>query len=31
VNQKPSKAGIDPINKQVDRNLLDNVRKALPI
>ncbi len=28
VDSKPSKAGIDPLNKQIDRNLLDNTKVA---
>lgn len=31
VNQKPTKAGIDPLNKQIDRNLLDNKKSVEPI
>lgn len=28
VDSKPSKAGIDPLNKQIDRNLFDNTKDA---
>lgn len=31
VDYEPSKAGIDPINKQIDRNLFDNVKKVVPM
>ncbi len=29
VNEKPSKAGIDPLNKLIDRNPEDNTKKAM--